>query len=236
MKTLIVCEDEEVATLISNALKEEGEDCVIVYRYLLKALDNVEEIDSDVAIINAVDYPRHWQVFVEYMAFMDCRSIPVLYTGGNLNYEDAKKARELGIEYTLSSVEDKGLLKKTIHDVLSNANERTAMNKTMPSNGASMTGGNVSKDSAVRLALDNPLTVIFTHPRTNAFIIGKVISVKGNKIDFAPDCPALSETLCKGEVIEEVSFKRNGTMHCAKARIESNEKGGKVLTISLESA
>ena len=51
MKTLIICDDESVISKIDTFLQKNGID-TIIYRWLLKALDNLEEItDSSSQII-----------------------------------------------------------------------------------------------------------------------------------------------------------------------------------------
>ena len=66
MKALLVLEDKEKLSLLNKKLTETGYD-TICYQWLLKALDNIEEIAPHLIFISAIDYPRHWKTFVQHV-------------------------------------------------------------------------------------------------------------------------------------------------------------------------
>ena len=57
MKALIISDKQEIIDFSSKFLKENGYD-IIVYRWLLKAIDNIEEIQPDLIILSVAEYPR----------------------------------------------------------------------------------------------------------------------------------------------------------------------------------
>ena len=61
MKALIINEDTFVTEELSSILKEKNIE-IINYSWLLKAMDNIEEIQPDIIITNASEYPRHWKI------------------------------------------------------------------------------------------------------------------------------------------------------------------------------
>ena len=67
MKAVIIAESESIIEEFSQYYKENGYD-LIVYRWLMKAMDNIDEIDPDLIFINAEEYPRHWKVLCQYVA------------------------------------------------------------------------------------------------------------------------------------------------------------------------
>ena len=110
MKALLIAEDDEVILNISAALRNTGYE-IIVYRWLLKALDNVEEIAPDVVIISTAEYPRHWKTFAQFAASGICGSVPriILHNGRPLSEEDKQKARTLNIAGAFSGCDENGL-------------------------------------------------------------------------------------------------------------------------------
>ena len=110
MKALLVADDEKAINNISEVLKSAGYD-TIVYRWLLKALDNIEEIAPHLIVVSTADYPRHWKTLSQYASggFGDYIPQIILYTDENFNEEERKKAETLHVRGTFDSVEVEGL-------------------------------------------------------------------------------------------------------------------------------
>lgn len=105
MKAVIIAESESIIEEFSQYYKENGYD-LIVYRWLMKAMDNIEEIDPDLIFINAEEYPRHWKVLCQYVAGLNKNPKIVLYSSSVLNDEDKNKAKILNIDSVINSSED----------------------------------------------------------------------------------------------------------------------------------
>ena len=110
MKALLVADNDRAITNISTVLKSAGYD-TIVYKWLLKALDNIEEISPHLIVISTGDYPRHWKTLAQYASngFGDYIPQVILYTDENFNDEELKKAEALHVRGCFSSVEVDGL-------------------------------------------------------------------------------------------------------------------------------
>ena len=119
MKALVVCDDAEVIAQLDTALQQYGID-TILYRWLLKALDNIEEISPDFTIISASDYPRHWKTLSQFInsGIGRVANKIILYTSEPLSQEESKKADALGIHGYFSSFDkcEGGL--ETLHSFL----------------------------------------------------------------------------------------------------------------------
>ncbi|MCR5606816.1 MAG: hypothetical protein K6F69_08380 [Treponema sp.] len=106
MKALIVAEDEELIEKAGNSLKASGYD-LIIYKWLLKALENIEEISPDLILISAVDYPRHWKVLTVYASSILKDTDIFLYINPAAFSEDEeRKAELLNIKTCFSSFLD----------------------------------------------------------------------------------------------------------------------------------
>ena len=58
MKALLISESDEILNSYAAFFKEAGYDTVC-YRWLLKAMDNLEEIEPQLVFIDGFGYPRH---------------------------------------------------------------------------------------------------------------------------------------------------------------------------------
>lgn len=122
MKALLVADDEKAITNISEVLKSAGYD-TIVYKWLLKALDNIEEIAPHLIVVSTGDYPRHWKTLAQYssIGIGDYKPQIILYTDENFNEEEQKKAEILQVRGTFDSVEVEGLDK--LREILKKADD-----------------------------------------------------------------------------------------------------------------
>ena len=98
MKALVISDREEIINHVTPLLKEKGFD-LIHYRWIIKALDNIEEIQPDVIVLSAMEYPRHWKTLAGFVqSGIGGNDVKVyLYDKEPLSTEDAKKAYDLGI-------------------------------------------------------------------------------------------------------------------------------------------
>ncbi len=112
MKTLIICDDESVISKIDTFLQKNGID-TIIYRWLLKALDNLEEISPDSIIVSVYDYPRHWKTLAQFINANLCRKNAklILYVPQNFSSEEKKKADSLNVSGFVESLDENSLLK-----------------------------------------------------------------------------------------------------------------------------
>ncbi len=97
MKILVISESSSVLHTYSNFFTKSGYD-TICYSWLLKALDNVDEIKPHAVLVNAIDYPRHWKTLVQYI-----RSIPneiqtiIVVVPTTIEQEEQKKIDALNV-------------------------------------------------------------------------------------------------------------------------------------------
>ena len=98
MKALIISDRQEIIDYVTPLLKEKGFD-LIHYRWIIKALDNIEEIQPDVIVLSAGEYPRHWKTLAGFVqSGIGGNDVKVyLYETSPLSQEDEKKAEGLGI-------------------------------------------------------------------------------------------------------------------------------------------
>jgi hypothetical protein len=80
---------------------------VLRYRNVLKALDNLEELDPEAFIISAEDFPRHWKVLTEVVRATKGKNecVIVLLGGDRFDLTEADKASRLRINGVLGRLD-----------------------------------------------------------------------------------------------------------------------------------
>ena len=199
MKVLLIAEEDQTINALVPVIKKSGAE-IIVYRWLLKALDNVEEIAPDMAIISTAEYPRHWKTFVQFTKSGIGGVVPkvILYNSRPMNDDEKAKARSLGVFGMFSSLDEKGL--GELENYLAGKNEASF--------------GFVSNGPKFEL--------VFTNPKNECLVTGLVKSVSESRIEFASDLPDLVKNLAAGDTIERATFGENKVYKYVSAKVLSN--------------
>ena len=122
MKALLIADNKTAIDNVSQILESAGYD-VIIYKWLIKALDNIEEICPHLIIVNAKDYPRHWKTLTQFAStsFGSYKPAVIVYAEGGLDEEEAQKAKALGVRGVFESVDVKGL--SALRSILAGKND-----------------------------------------------------------------------------------------------------------------
>ena len=98
MKALVISDRSEIIDFVTPLLKDKGFD-LIHYRWIIKALDNIEEIQPDIIVLSAMEYPRHWKTLAGFVqSGIGGNDVKMyLYYTEPLSTDDAKKADDLGV-------------------------------------------------------------------------------------------------------------------------------------------
>lgn len=107
MKALLISDDNKVVSPIKDFLLKNDID-IIIYKWLVKALDNIEEIQPDIIILNSSEYPRHWKTLVQFVKGLGVSDVKIyLYEPQPLSVEEEEKYKVLGVNgYFTSLTED----------------------------------------------------------------------------------------------------------------------------------
>jgi hypothetical protein len=93
---------------------------LIRYRHVLKAMDNIDEIDPAAIIISARDFPRHWKILVQFIRSERSKeTCPIIILKGtNFNTEETSKALFLGVNGILDDMLENRDDIDCLHDIL----------------------------------------------------------------------------------------------------------------------
>ncbi|MCR4579682.1 MAG: hypothetical protein K5681_04965 [Treponema sp.] len=207
MKTLLISNDDKVIDFFSSFLAERGYD-LIIYRWLMKAMDNLEEIKAQIVIINADEYPRHWKTMASFLqSGLGGNEVSLyLYSPLAFSADEAEKSKLLGVKKIFTKlneaelIDDFASLKKTKLSFPQNNNE--------------------ASDS-----------IILTDPDDNSFSYGSVEDQKGNTyICSVKD----SQRYSLGQILKYVSFYHDGNFTNCSAQIVYIDKEKKSLSLEIK--
>ena len=235
MKALLIADDELAITNISQVLETAGYD-VIVYKWLLKALDNIEEIAPHLIVVSTKDYPRHWKTLTQFAstAFGGYRPEVVLYTDGTLDEEELRKAQALKVRGWFESVDVEGLDKL-----------RQILTKEIDIYSGKLVDeeGKPHQDDITEFALRPPYSddseeeiieddnhgviycsYMFTNPLTGILVSGSTKNFNGQTFEFEPDIMDLTKNLSVGTKINIGTLKIQDSIKPAPAVVKSNSQ------------
>ncbi|MGL4986391.1 MAG: hypothetical protein ACRC5H_04540 [Treponemataceae bacterium] len=180
MKILTLTTDETVCTIFKRAcLAIEGS--LINYTSPIKLLDNFDEIQPEVIIINAQEFPRHWKVIVQFL-FNNPLFSPqiILYSTNLLAKDDFEKT----ITLKLFTFTDESKLTFYLQSLYMY--------------------DQIEKQ-------ESPVKCCFINPHNGKLVTGKIIEDKNNMFLFKVDFLDMLEQLLSNMKIENASLQRKNT-------------------------
>jgi hypothetical protein len=192
MKLMLILGSDEIPGLISANIKPLGFE-LIRYRHVLKAMDNIDEIDPACIIVSAGDFPRHWKVLVQFVRYERSKDqCPViLLKENNFSLEEASKAFFIGVSGIVSG----DLNRSGVMDHLQSILERYL---------------DIPDKRAARRYHAEPWTrfgFCMAHPAGKAIITTTVKTLSAVGVSVEPDNPALVANLAEGAELSECSLR-----------------------------
>lgn len=251
MKAIIISDDQNVIDSLDKFLCEKKFD-TIIYRWLLKALDNIEEIRPDLVIVSSSEYPRHWKTLAQFIksGIGGDNTKIILYQVKEFTDEEIDKARKIGVNGSFHSVDFDGLfvLNQILvkENLLSDDDVAATKTETLPSNEDNdlitvdsilddefdANGELVEKVSEDKVVFDEIVEVILTHPTKKCFIFGKAVSYKANVLEFKADDDTLISDLEKDTLIPEITISLDNKVMDVNGVVLSKEQN---LVLNIES-
>lgn len=183
MKAVIISDKQEVIKLLKKRLEKEGFD-IIIYRWLLKALDNIEEIRPDYIVLSAEEYPRHWKTLASFVQSgiggNDVRFC--LYNDEVLSAEDKQKAEQLGVEF-YSDLREFNINEEEIEQETETVEEESDI----------PTVTDIFIDNKKDIEdINKNYSVIFTNPENGSFVCGTSVQTSFDTFECLVDYKGLS--------------------------------------------
>ena len=189
---MLVLASDESMNLISQNMKPLGFE-IIRYRHVLKAMDNIDEVDPSGIIISAKDFPRHWKVLVSFVRYERLKEqCPIIILKENdFPLEEASKAFFIGVSGIVA--ED-----------MSRPSEVDRLQSIL---GRYMQLEDKRRAKRYRVESWVPIGFCITNPGTRAINTATVKTISSTGISFDPDDLRQVENLLEEEEIPECSLK-----------------------------
>ena len=192
MKLLLVLDSDDSYDLISLFVKPLGFE-IIRYNHILKAMDNIDEIDPRAIVISARDFPRHWKTMVQFVRTERSKeACPIIIlTSDNFPMEEKAKASFLGVNGTLSdALEDPAVIEK-LHGIL---------NRFLPVD---------EKRRSRRFHVEpfHRFGFMFIHPHDCVLVTGYVKDISTGGLSYLLDNPLLMKNLRLNTEFKECSLR-----------------------------
>lgn len=202
---LVVAESQETTQDLVRFFRERSFN-IIHYNSPVKALDNLEEINPDAILINAVDFPRHWKVLTQYVRWDNSKEDVILLLAVNNGFSilDADKATKSGVQGIIN-------LNDSLENILHTAEGICAKYKP------------VTYNNSDKKILEST-HFLFTEPLNEIIVTGKVSALTTENIVFIPDTPINTIELIPDSIIEQCSLKIKNKIIVPKCKINSIEE------------
>lgn len=209
MKILLVSERDELKGYIRRNFMPRGAE-IIQYYNPIKAMDNLDEIEPDVVLFSALDFPRHWKPFLVFLRDSKAREqcVFVILTGDEFDHEEADKAQTLQVN---------GIVHERLQDQRELARLKELVNRYRDI-GDSRTERRLVPTEVDRVGL------AFTHPSRLELICGGIEDLSAAGVSFVPSDRRKTMDLQVGTQVDVCSLRVGNTIIAFPASIVRNER------------
>ena len=215
MKTLIISDDAQFTKTIDSFFTRKGHS-TIIYKWLIKAMDNLDEIKPDIIIISADEYPRHWKSLVQFMeSGIAGKEYKIyLYKKDKIEGEEELKIQKLNIA--------------KVFDNLDSITLNTTFAECFPK-----TTQQVENIENKETTSETENSLIITNPGTHNFVYGKYSFINEKAIKFSTNDEFYLPKI--NEYIEKLSYRFNNKLYSTSGKIlnVAMQEKTKIVTIEI---
>ena len=209
MKLLLVLGSDDNYDTISQSIHSLGFE-LIRYRHVLKAMDNIDEIDPEAIVISAREFPRHWKILVQFVRNERSKeACPIIILKGeSFSAEETSKAFFMGVNGVIS-------------DTLEREEEIYRLKNIL---------GNHAPEQEQQFFVEpwHRIGLLVAGISDRSFVLGDVKTISSNGLSFFPEHPTV-KTAQPGKELNECSLRAGDAILSPVCRITGAEKN-----ISLE--
>ena len=209
MKILLVSERDELKGHIRRNFMPRGAE-IIQYYNPIKAMDNLDEVEPDVVLFSALDFPRHWKPFLIFLRDSRAREqcVFVILTGDEFDHEEADKAQALQVN---------GIVHERLQDQRELARLKELVNRYRD------IGDARTERRLVPTEIDR-VGFVFTHPAKLELICGGIEDLSAAGVSFAPTDRRKTMDLQVGSRIDVCSLRVGNDIVAFPASVVRNER------------
>ena len=208
MKLLVVAQRKDLKDLITYHLNPIGFE-IVYYSDPVKVADSIDEIQPDMLLFNAVDFPRHWKPILKLLREKLSKEQAVfVILAKDPPYEEAAKATFLGANGIIdANLSDKQQMQRleALYRRYGSLKDKRRFHRLIPTDA------------------DN-LELLFSHPRTLAIVTGSLVEISIKGASFLPDDPSLTADLRRNDMLQNCTLRVDEDRIAVTARITRNEE------------
>jgi hypothetical protein len=192
MKLLLILGSSESHDHISRYIKPLGVE-LIWYRHVLKAMDNIDEVDPAAIIISARDFPRHWKMLVHFVRTRRSKeTCPIIVLkGNNFPLEETSKAFFLGVS---------GIVTESLEDPEEIDRLQGILIRYIPLD-------EKRKSRRFYPGAEDDVGFIMVDPVNQTIIPGEVKTISVTGISFSPANPSMMKDITLNMELPETSLR-----------------------------
>ncbi|MCL2374271.1 MAG: PilZ domain-containing protein [Treponema sp.] len=204
MKLLLVLGDDETYARITRHVKPLGFE-LVRYTHVLKAMDNLDEIEPHAIVISARDFPRHWKIMAKFVRSEAPKDVCpfIILRGEEFPTEEAAKASCLGVNGIIDESLENPAEVSRFHEVL----------------GRHIPIKDKRRARRVHTEIWQRFGFAFTLPDSRVLITGTVKNISSGGLSFQPDNPALLGDINLSAELTECSLRAGDSMLSPVCRI-----------------
>jgi hypothetical protein len=166
---------------------------LIRYRHVLKAMDNIDEVDPAGIIISARDFPRHWKILVQFVRNQRSKeSCPIIILKGDaFPLEETSKAFFLGVN---------GIVIESLDNTAEIDRLQTILGRFIAVN-------EKRKARRYHAAPWNHIGFLIANPSDKKIIPGAVKTISSSGISFSPVNSAMMKEIYLDTELNECSLR-----------------------------
>jgi hypothetical protein len=207
MKLLVVAAEEKLRHRLTYHFKPIGFE-VLLYTDPVKAIRNLEELDPEIIVFSAVDYPRHWKTMLRVLRERRDREecVFVLVSEG-LPYEEGAKAVHLGANGIVGAeVAEKQQIRQLeeLFRRYRSVSDKRRFHRVLP-------------------AARERLQLVFSHPRRLFVVTGTLSEISIQGATFKPTNPPLADDLRRDDELPLCTLRVEKEIIGVSCRVTRND-------------
>jgi hypothetical protein len=192
MKLLLVLGSDNSYDFISQYIKPLGFE-LIRYRHVLKAMDNIDEINPMAIVVSARDFPRHWKILVQFIrSERNKETCPIIILKGeNFPLEETSKAFFLGVS---------GLVNEDLGDSIEMDRLQKILSRYIPVE---------ERRQFHRIYIEpwHRIGFLISSPKDKMIITGEVKTISLSGISFSPSNVSMMKDIALNDTLNECSLR-----------------------------
>ena len=192
MKLLLILGSDDSYDIIAQYVRPLGFE-LIRYRHVLKAMDNVDEINPTAIVISARDFPRHWKILLRLVRGERAKeNCPVIVLkGDSFSTGECSQALFLGAS---------GLIDESLDNLSELSRLQNILSRYLPVN---------ERRKYKRFYVENwqRLGFLLANPANRVIITGELKTISAGGVSFLPVFASLAQNMPLDIELRECSLR-----------------------------